>query len=127
MREQLSRRERGLQRDHLIEVLALRKVAERIGLLNGRFGDDMATRNRRERRAGTRQMLAPITKVGAERDVGDIDHEPGAARSTTTSACASGPGSATFGLRTATRADRMRGVSPSVSVAMRSAICSRYS
>src|SRR4051812_39073492 len=99
--EQLLRRERRLDRDHLVEILWLIDGPERIGFLDRRHSDDARVSKRRDCGACPHKMSFAVTKVRAERDVSHVVHS--ALRSTTTSAYASGPASATCGFRTATR------------------------
>src|SRR3954471_16224048 len=107
MREQIPRSERRLHGDHLVEILRLADWAERVGLLDRRHADHATFRHFTQRVARPCEMCFAIAEVGAERDVGHVNHP---LRSTATSVYASGPGSATCGFLTATRAQRMRGL-----------------
>src|SRR3982751_4467292 len=113
--EQILRRQLRFDRDHLIEKGSLCYRANRLGLLGIRLGEHPGEIEAGDRTSRLRQKYLTLAQIGAERYVSDILHAR--ARSRATSAYASGPGSATFGLRTA-----IRTLSTSGSCSARSAI-----
>src|SRR5258705_7878680 len=89
----------GFYRDHLIEEWTLSHRSDRSGLFGVRLTQHPRSGECRDRASSLRQKYLTLAEVGAERYVGNISHAR--SRSSATSAYASGPGSATFGLRTA--------------------------
>src|SRR6266550_6025772 len=115
--EEILRRKLGFYRDHLIEKWTLDHRSDRSGLFGVGLSQHPRSSEGRDRASCLRQKYLTLAEVGAESYVGNIFHAR--SRSSDTSAYASGPGSATFGLRTAILTRSTTG-----SWSARSAICS---
>src|SRR5207253_5355882 len=92
---------------HLNEKGSLCDGTDRGSLFGFRLTYHSGFSERRDRASRLRQKYLTLAEIGAERDVRDILHAR--VRSRATSAYARGPGSATFGLRTAMRTFSTRG------------------
>src|SRR6266550_1985450 len=99
--EEILRRQLGFDGDHLIEKGSLRDGPDGGGLFGFCLTYDSGFGERGDRASRLRQKYLTLAEIGAKRDVGDVSHAR--SRSRATSAYASGPGNATFGLRTAIR------------------------
>ena len=67
--------EGGLQRHHLIQIGALRRAAERLGLVDGAHGEQAGVRQRGERCPRLCQIRTAVADVRSQRDEGDVAHE----------------------------------------------------
>ena len=105
-REELVRRERGLERDDGVEKPALLRTSDGIGLVDGGDRDHGHVVDGRERVDGVLQMLGAFTQVRSEREVRAHHRRHRWMRTATWSTCASTGGSS---LRTSTTTPTTRG------------------